>query len=36
LFCKIANDQVISKSDANSETNGWQHPIASHTPFRNP
>jgi len=46
LFCKTANDQVISKSDAASVTNGWQHPTklfkfyfdptASHTLFRNP
>ena len=26
LFCKTANDQVISKSDAASVTNDWQHP----------
>ena len=26
LFCKTANDQVISKSDADPVTNGWQHP----------
>ncbi len=29
LFCKTANDQVISQSDAASVTNGWQHPTAS-------
>ncbi len=26
LFCKTANDQVISKLDAVSVTNSWQHP----------
>ena len=36
LFCKTANDQVISKLDADSVTNGWRHPTASHTLFRNP
>ncbi len=36
LFCKTANDQVISKSDDDSVINGWRHPIASHTLFRNP
>jgi hypothetical protein len=34
LFCKTANDQVISKSDAASETNGWQHLTASNKDFQ--